>query len=186
MFGEECICERCGRRYIHDWRKGHTARRCNSCRNTRWRDRRLLKQRMVDYKGGACVLCGYRLCLRALDFHHLWPDEKRFTLAHGHQRSWASLRRELDGCMLVCSNCHIELEADVARPRVSRDDPDADSTCDRCGRRFRYRRPGMIRTRCNSCCSSRPQRLGRSSSNGWSNTRAEPVCFVDMTAIGEL
>jgi hypothetical protein len=35
---------------------------------------------MVDYKGGACVLCGYSRCLRALDFHHFDPTNKRFRM----------------------------------------------------------------------------------------------------------
>jgi hypothetical protein len=155
MFGDACVCETCGRHYVHDWHKGHRATRCNSCCANGWRDRRELKQRMVDYKGGACVLCGYSKCLRAMDFHHLDPSSKRFNIASSHNRRWEALRLELDKCMLICSNCHFELEADTGRRRARRDDPDADSTCDRCGRRFRYRRAGMTRSRCNSCCQSR-------------------------------
>jgi hypothetical protein len=83
---------------------------------------------MVDYKGGGCCLCGYDGCLQALDFHHLDPAKKRFTIAGGHTRSWASLRTELDKCMLVCSNCHIELEPGVdegsARPTADHNSHD--------------------------------------------------------------
>jgi hypothetical protein len=66
---------------------------------------------MVLYKGGACALCGYACCLRALEFHHLSPATKRFSIAGSHTRSWKSLRTELDKCILVCSNCHDEIEA---------------------------------------------------------------------------
>ncbi len=116
---------------------------------------------MVEYKGGACCLCGYDRCLRALDFHHLDPKKKRFSIAGGHTRSWSSLRQELDKCMLVCSNCHIELEQASSSgrtgPRLSATTGiEPLSTCRVCGRRFAYdRRKGHSRTRCNSCGSNR-------------------------------
>jgi hypothetical protein len=164
-----CTCEQCGRRYAYDFRKGHTKRKCNSCRNGRRSDRRALKQRMVDYKGGRCEICGYDRCLRALDFHHRDPATKRFTIAHGHNRSWESLRLELDKCLLVCSNCHLEIEGSVAhnvRPRQS--DPEGTSKCDRCGRRFTYKpRKGMTRNRCSSCRTNRASPEARRALKEW-------------------
>jgi hypothetical protein len=159
----ECQCELCGRRYVHDFRRGHTRRFCNSCRSNRLGvDRLELKRRMVEYKGAACQLCGYDGCLPALDFHHLDPAKKSFRLAGAHTRSWASLKEELDKCLLVCSNCHIEIEA---RGRAGRRGPtlppgDAPpellSTCRVCGRRYVYnRRKGHTKSRCNSCGGSR-------------------------------
>jgi hypothetical protein len=151
-----CACEQCGRRYAYDFRKGHTKRKCNSCRNRKRSDRRALKQRMVDYKGGCCEICGYDRCLRALDFHHIDPGTKRFTLAHGHNRRWEDVRRELEKCALVCSNCHLEFDTGAARTTRRRtSDPTGDSKCEGCGKRFQYKRPGTTRTRCASCCASR-------------------------------
>jgi 5-methylcytosine-specific restriction endonuclease McrA len=66
---------------------------------------------MVAYKGGKCQLCGYSRCLRALDFHHVDPRTKRFTFSTASFRNWETVRAELDKCVLVCSNCHDELEA---------------------------------------------------------------------------
>ena len=65
---------------------------------------------MVEYKGGACLLCGYDRHWRALTFHHLDPRLKRFNIAGAHSRSLESLRQELDRCLLVCANCHDEIE----------------------------------------------------------------------------
>lgn len=76
-------------------------------------DRQELKRRMVEYKGGRCELCGYDRSLRALDFHHVEPSKKRFNIAGSHLRSWRSLVSELDKCILVCSNCHDEVESGV-------------------------------------------------------------------------
>ena len=71
------------------------------------------KQKCVNYKGGACVCCGYSECLAALDFHHLDPAHKEkpgagAILAH---RSFERNMPELDKCILVCNRCHRELHA---------------------------------------------------------------------------
>ena len=84
-------CTRCGRQFGYDFRKGHTRKICNSCRSNAGGGpaREMLKRRMVEYKGGRCELCGYARCLRALCFHHLDQDAKRFTIAGSHLRRWA-------------------------------------------------------------------------------------------------
>jgi hypothetical protein len=76
-------------------------------------DRVDLKRRMVEYKGGACERCGYSRCLSALCFHHV--GEKTFNVAGSHTRSWETLRRELDRCILLCQNCHCEVHASLPR-----------------------------------------------------------------------
>jgi len=76
--------------------------------------RRRLKARAIAYKGGRCTLCGYSRCNAALEFHHLDKATKGFGLAKGGRiRSWESIMKELDKCILVCSNCHRELETGV-------------------------------------------------------------------------
>ena len=78
--------------------------------------RRKLKARAIEYKGGKCSLCGYNRCNAALEFHHLDPKQKGFGLSRsGITRSWDSIRHELDKCVLICANCHREVEAG-ARP----------------------------------------------------------------------
>jgi hypothetical protein len=106
-------CEICNRSYAYDRRKGHTRRRCNSCRSncSGFGNREALKRRMVAYKGGKCEACGYDMCVRALTFHHVNGADKRFTFAGNHNRSWSVLRDELDKCVMLCQNCHNELHA---------------------------------------------------------------------------
>lgn len=43
--------------------------------------RRRTKQELVNYKGGKCQVCGYDKCNDALDFHHLDPTEKDFSIS---------------------------------------------------------------------------------------------------------
>ncbi len=62
--------------------------------------------------GGGCSICGYDRCAGALHFHHLDPATKRFAVGgQGLTRSRASLREEAAKCVLLCSNCHAEVEA---------------------------------------------------------------------------
>lgn len=74
--------------------------------------RKLIKKLAIEYKGGKCQICGYNKCERALEFHHKNPDEKSFGLgAKGLTRSWEKTKIELDKCVLLCANCHREVEA---------------------------------------------------------------------------
>jgi hypothetical protein len=105
-----CACAACGRRYLYDRRKGHTRAVCNSCRTNARKSRRDLKAALTALRGGSCEICGYSGCLRALGFHHLDPATKRFHIAGSHTRSWESILAELEKCVLLCANCHVEVE----------------------------------------------------------------------------
>ena len=91
--------------------------RCLQCRRAAVvRRRRRAKEALVAEAGGCCQLCGYSRCLAALEFHHLDPASKEFGLAQaGVARSLDRMRAEARKCVLLCSNCHAEVEADSAR-----------------------------------------------------------------------
>ena len=73
--------------------------------------RKKLKLMAVAEKGGRCQLCGYSRCIRALEFHHINPSEKSFALGErGLTRSWSRIQEELAKTMLLCANCHREVE----------------------------------------------------------------------------
>ena len=71
--------------------------------------RNKIKEKAVEYKGGKCVVCGYDRCLKALEFHHINPEEKDFTLGSNTNRSWEKVKIEIDKCVLLCANCHREI-----------------------------------------------------------------------------
>jgi hypothetical protein len=71
--------------------------------------------------------------MRALHFHHVRPHEKRIELnARGVALSLETLRAEARKRLLLCSNCHAEVEAGVAtltdsdQPDVQLPDPGLD------------------------------------------------------------
>ncbi len=90
---------------------------CKRCRTenvAQWR--RSAKDELVREAGGRCVLCGYDKCLGALHFHHVDPRSKSFGLAtRGHTKSFAKLLAEARKCLLLCANCHAEVERGVTR-----------------------------------------------------------------------
>ena len=72
--------------------------------------RRKIKRQAVEYKGGACQKCGYDKCPAAMVFHHPDSKEKDFGIAaKGNYRSFDKIKPELDKCILLCSNCHLEI-----------------------------------------------------------------------------
>jgi transposase len=89
--------------------------RCGRCRSEAVsKRRRSVKRTLVEEAGGKCILCGYRRCHRALEFHHLDPRTKEFDLGRtGVSRSLARCRAEASKCVLLCSNCHAEVEAGI-------------------------------------------------------------------------
>jgi len=104
--------------------------RCKRCRSEAVaRRRRTIKRQLVEEAGGACVLCGYSRWPGALQFHHMEAKEKEFHLAQGgYSRSIARSRAEMTKCVLLCANCHSEVEGgfatlpvDSMRPLVSSD-----------------------------------------------------------------
>ena len=76
------------------------------------RKKRLIKAKLIEYKGGKCQECGYNKCQGALQFHHRNPLEKEFNLSHININettfSMDKLYAEVDKCDLLCANCHFE------------------------------------------------------------------------------
>ena len=90
--------------------------RCKRCRvDAITRRRRKVKAILVAEAGGKCCICGYDGHPAALEFHHLDPAQKRLNVsASGVGLALSTLRAEARKCVLVCSNCHAELENGAA------------------------------------------------------------------------
>jgi len=75
-----------------------------------WRKRKKLD--LIEYKGGCCEICNYKKSIRSLSFHHKDPKEKDFSIS-GKSYSYERLKKEVDKCVLVCSNCHSEIHDEI-------------------------------------------------------------------------
>ena len=69
------------------------------------------KINLVKLSGGRCEKCGYGKNFAALEFHHLNPATKSFQLdlRSLSNRKWDAILKEVEKCILLCSNCHSEL-----------------------------------------------------------------------------
>lgn len=75
---------------------------------SKWR--RKTKNTLVLEWGGACKICGYNKCVRNLHFHHVDPKTKCFGISQDNIKSLARAREEAKKCVLLCANCHGEVE----------------------------------------------------------------------------
>ena len=109
--------------YVRTGARGYY--RCPVCTTERVAiRRRRLKEILVEEAGGRCALCGYDAYSGALQFHHLDPSQKRFGLALGGlTRALAEVRQEARKCMLLCGNCHAEVEAGLVEVVLPVDTP---------------------------------------------------------------
>jgi len=78
--------------------------------------RRKIREMAVKAKGGKCQVCGYATWQGSLEFHHLDPKKKDFSISvDGTTRSWERVRNEIEKCILLCANCHREVHAGVTQ-----------------------------------------------------------------------
>ncbi len=72
------------------------------------------KRWAVEAFGGKCGICGYSKCVEALEFHHIDPTQKDFTLTASVANRQVFVE-ELRKCVCLCSNCHREVHSGVAK-----------------------------------------------------------------------
>jgi predicted HNH restriction endonuclease len=68
--------------------------------------RRKLKKYFIERKGGKCAVCDKSFQDCVFDFHHLHPDKKDKTIGQLLNGGRDRIEKELQNCILVCSNCH--------------------------------------------------------------------------------
>jgi transposase len=97
------------------WLEGRGTYRCIRCRlEAVARRRTKVRDTLIAEAGGGCAICGYDRCVAALHFHHVDPSTKRFNVRSGNTQSLERLRDEARKCVLLCSNCHAEVEMGMA------------------------------------------------------------------------
>ena len=106
-------CNTCGQYKTLDhfyFSKGKLSQKvCKECVRQRERDKYQSKQlELNEFKHNhTCVKCG---CSKyyLIDFHHLNPAEKDFTISDNSHAKIETLMKEIDKCVPLCANCHRE------------------------------------------------------------------------------
>jgi hypothetical protein len=114
---EKRACPKHGLVIFHRYRTDSGYRwRCKRCVGEAvTRRHQKVKAILIAEAGGRCALCGYNRCVRSLHFHHVDPATKEFGVNLGHGRSLAAYRAEAAKCVLVCANCHGEIESGLVK-----------------------------------------------------------------------
>lgn len=71
----------------------------------RAKHREEMKAKSLEYLGGVCTKCG---ATENLEFDHINPEDVSFRIGARFNKSWASIKKELDKCQLLCNSCHWE------------------------------------------------------------------------------
>jgi hypothetical protein len=89
--------------------------RCRKCRvDSVVRRRARVRDLLIIEAGGCCAICGFDEHPAALQFHHVDPGQKSFTIRNGDTRSLERMRKEAGKCVLLCANCHAKVESGAA------------------------------------------------------------------------
>lgn len=72
-----------------------------------------MKAILIQEAGVACAICGYARHQGALQFHHVDPSQKSFMISTAVGVSLERFRAEASKCVLLCANCHFEVEGGV-------------------------------------------------------------------------
>jgi len=68
---------------------------------------RIFKEKFIKFLGSKCQKCGYSKCIRALEFHHLNPNEKEGK----NEPCKLNFEQKIKSgkIQLLCANCHAEI-----------------------------------------------------------------------------
>ena len=106
--GEEKICPICGAKFYPKTAMASQRTCCYSCMPDGIQlTRTMFLAKIKETRGGKCIRCGYNKCLKALEFHHVNPSKKDFTISNDHFKLLEAVK-ETKKCILICSNCHKE------------------------------------------------------------------------------
>ena len=114
----ECMIKKCKiHGQVNHFLRKDGSWRCGKCASRWVIDSRIKKKtELVKIFGGKCKICGYNQYIGSLDFHHVNPATKKFALSvKGLCYAWKDILREAKKCVLLCKNCHTEIENGVIK-----------------------------------------------------------------------
>lgn len=112
-YDELIKCNSCGLKKTQEhfyFSKGKLSQRtCKECVQKKQREKYHLKQEEINEfkKNHPCKKCG---CSKfyLIEFHHINPEEKEYTIAENTNAKFETLLKEINKCIPLCANCHRE------------------------------------------------------------------------------
>lgn len=105
---KEKVCVECGKtKPLIDFYDRRIV--CKECVKKKENDKAQLRRNLLnDYKQEQCCAKCRDNRFYVLDFHHINPSEKEYTIAQNTRIKFENLKKELDKCVVLCANCHRE------------------------------------------------------------------------------
>lgn len=109
---KKIVCKECGiEKDLSEYytSNGKTRRVCKSCvRKSQNQKYHYRKNWLNDYKKEhPCAKCGCNK-FYLIDFHHIDPKEKDYTISDNPNASVETILKEIEKCVSLCANCHRE------------------------------------------------------------------------------
>jgi len=105
--GFKSWCKSCSKVYDSNWFKNNKERK-NKISNIR---RKKITEEIRKFKQDlGCSVCDENdpICL---ELHHLDPSEKEMNISDMKTHSIERIKKEMDKCVVLCSNCHKKVHA---------------------------------------------------------------------------
>lgn len=105
------------KKYLEDTRRRYQERKADPVRNKKAEEsykKSYIKKygkhiKLLNEFGSKCSICGYNKNYSVLEFHHLDPLLKEFSIGNLKNGNYDKALNEAKKCVLLCSNCHKEL-----------------------------------------------------------------------------
>lgn len=106
-WGLQSYCKACQRNYMKTYYRKNTSKHCKTVSRSTFNKRRKHREITDQIKSVPCKDCNQSFPPYVMDFDHINPKEKEFTICEQLGR-YATKRilREIEKCEVVCANCH--------------------------------------------------------------------------------
>lgn len=92
------------------WSKNHEKRRKEIVKKHQDAVRKRFRDKLFPFKNKPCARCGRLFPDTVMQFHHLNPKLKKFSITRGWSMKWTEVLKEIKKCIVVCANCHLIIE----------------------------------------------------------------------------
>ena len=132
---QDYICKCCSHKEVTQYRKNGKGKEWKTMNQAKPEYRKTVRNRhsakrdmwtgwLKENGYGKCFLCGYDVCVWAIEYHHRDSATKSFNIS-----TWLSqkacvfenqqiIKQELNKCDVLCANCHRELHYNLKKEAV--------------------------------------------------------------------
>jgi hypothetical protein len=102
-------CKECQNKYIKEHYKNNKQYYVEKAKENKRKTKSIISNLKSNRKQDGCSICGENHPA-TLDFHHKNKNDKSFTIGQNKKHYGVeTVKKELDKCIVLCSNCHRKL-----------------------------------------------------------------------------